>query len=221
MNRPKRYISRESIDEDTVAFDVWAWYFEQMEQPWVAERINRLEGDIKMLSHMSPYAAVNYIRHGIGYDDFCEEYADYRRMKVEDLYDVLDELQESARGFESYDAWFDHIEQYTKELEEMYRRQNQNTESVALATLHSAKGLEYEHVYIIDANEGIMPYRKAVLEQELEEERRMFYVGMTRAKKDLHIFSVKQINNKDVDVSRFVAEAQGNGTDKNAPRGCA
>ena len=209
MNRPKRYISRESIDEDTVAFDVWAWYFEQIEQPWVAERIEKLEGDIKMLSRMSPYAAINYIRHGIGYDDFCEEYADYRRMKVEDLYDVLEELQESARGFETYDAWFDHIEEYTKELEAMYHKQKQNTESVALATLHSAKGLEYEHVYIIDANEGVMPYKKAVLDPDLEEERRMFYVGMTRAKKDLHIFSVKQMNQKDVEISRFVAEAQG------------
>ncbi|MGN0141472.1 MAG: ATP-dependent helicase [Roseburia sp.] len=208
MNRPKRYISRESLDEDTVAFDVWAWYFEQMEQPWVAERIEKLEGDVKMLSRMSPYAAVNYIRHGIGYDDFCEEYADYRRMKVEDLYDILEELQESARGFDSYEAWFDHIEEYTKELEELYHRQNQNTESVALATLHSAKGLEYDHVYLIDVNEGVMPYKKAVMEEELEEERRMFYVGMTRAKKDLHIFSVKQVNNKDVDVSRFVREAQ-------------
>lgn len=209
MNRPKRYISRESIDEDTVAFDVWAWYFEQIEQPWVAERIEKLEGDIKMLSRMSPYAAINYVRHGIGYDDFCEEYADYRRMKVEDLYDVLEELQESARGFETYDAWFDHIEEYTKELEAMYHKQKQNTESVALATLHSAKGLEYEHVYIIDANEGVMPYKKAVLDPDLEEERRMFYVGMTRAKKDLHIFSVKQMNQKDVEISRFVAEAQG------------
>ncbi len=46
------------------------------------------------------------------------------------------------------------------------------------------KGLEYDNVYIIDVNEGIMPYKKAVLDNEVEEERRMFYVGMTRAKKE-------------------------------------
>ena len=67
--------------------------------------------------------------------------------------------------------------------------QNQNPNSVALATLHSAKGLEYENVYIIDVNEGVMPYKKAVLEPEVEEERRMFYVGMTRAKKYASFFS--------------------------------
>ena len=79
---------------------------------------------------------------------------------------------------------------------------------VVLMTLHSAKGLEYENVYIIDVNEGVMPYKKAVLEPEVEEERRMFYVGMTRAKKNLHLFSVKQLNHKDAEISRFIKEAQ-------------
>lgn len=206
MNRPKRYITRESLDEDTVAFDVWEWYFE--EQPWVAERIQKFEGDIKRLENMRPYAAINYIRKGIGYDEFCAEYADYRRIKAEDLYDILEELQEGAKGYDDYDGWFNHIDEYTKELEALSRTQNQQKESVALATLHSAKGLEYENVYIIDVNEGIMPYKKAALEQDIEEERRMFYVGMTRAKKNLHLFSVKQLNNKDADISRFIAESK-------------
>lgn len=206
MNRPKRYISRESLDEETVAFDVWEWYYE--EQPWVAKRIEKLEGDIRMLERLSPYAAINYIRKAIGYDEFCTEYADYRRIKADDLFDVLDELLDAAREYKTYDAWFDHIENYTKELQEFYRVQNQNPNSVALATLHSVKGLEYENVYIIDVNEGVMPYKKAVLEPEVEEERRMFYVGMTRAKKNLHLFSVRQLNHKDAEISRFIKEAQ-------------
>ena len=206
MNRPKRYISRESLDEETVAFDVWEWYYE--EQPWVAKRIEKLEGDIRMLERLSPYAAINYIRKAIGYDEFCTEYADYRRIKADDLFDVLDELLDAAREYKTYDAWFDHIENYTKELQDFYRVQNQNPNSVALATLHSAKGLEYENVYIIDVNEGVMPYKKAVLEPEVEEERRMFYVGMTRAKKNLHLFSVRQLNHKDAEISRFIKEAQ-------------
>lgn len=206
MNRPKRYITRESLDEDTVAFDVWEWFFE--EQPWVAQRIATLEKDIKKLGRMNPYAAVNYIRKGIGYDEFCEEYADYRRMRAEDLYDVLEELQESAKGFDTFDGWFDHMEQYKKELERLHREEEVPRDAVALTTLHSAKGLEYEHVYLVDVNEGTMPYKKAVLDQEIEEERRMFYVGMTRAKKNLHLFSVRELNGKDADVSRFVIEAQ-------------
>lgn len=208
MNRPKRYITRESLDEDVVAFDVWEWFFE--EQPWVAERIRKLEQDIKKLRRMNPYAAINYIRKGIGYDEFLTEYADYRRIRVDDLYDVLDELQEGAKGFEEFHDWFNHIEEYKKELEQLYREQEKEAESVALSTLHSAKGLEYENVYLIDVNEGLMPYKKAVLDQDIEEERRMFYVGMTRAKKNLHLFSVKQLNQKDADISRFIAESQAN-----------
>ena len=206
MNRPKRYINRDSLDEAQVAFDVWEWFYE--EKPWVAERIRKLERDVKRLTRMSPYAAINYIRKGIGYDEFLEEYADYRRIRTEDLYDVLDELQESAKGFADCGGWFDHIEQYTKELEELYRKQENQGESVTLATLHASKGLEYDNVYLIDVNEGVMPYKKAVLDEEIEEERRMFYVGMTRAKKNLHLFSVKQLNQKDADISRFIAEAQ-------------
>ena len=174
----------------------------------MAERIRKLERDVKRLAPMSPYAAINYIRKGIGYDEFLEEYADYRRIRAEDLYDVLDELQESAKGFSDCGGWFDHIEQYTKELEELYRKQENQGESVTLATLHASKGLEYDNVYLIDVNEGVMPYKKAVLDEEIEEERRMFYVGMTRAKKNLHLFSVKQLNQKDADLSRFIAESQ-------------
>ncbi len=206
MNRPKRYISRDSLDEEYVAFDVWEWFYE--EQPWVAERIRKLERDVGRIRRMTPYAAINYIRKGIGYDEFLEEYADYRRIRVDDLYDVINELQESAKGFETFDAWFSHIEAYAKELERLYRMQGEQGECVTLATLHGAKGLEYENVYLIDVNEGVMPYKKAVLDADIEEERRMFYVGMTRAKKNLHLFAVRQLNQKDADISRFIAESK-------------
>ena len=196
INRPKRYIGRESLEELSVAFDVWMDYYK--EQPWIAERIDRLEYDIRMLSMMKPYAAVNYIRGGIGYDDYCREYAKYRHIREEELLEVLDELQESAKEYQSYEAWFLHMEEYKEELERQAKEQKQQPDGVTLATLHSAKGLEYDIVYLVDVNEGIMPYKKAVLEQDIEEERRMFYVGMTRARHRLSISSVQEYNGKKI-----------------------
>lgn len=208
MNRPKRYIGRDSLEETTVAFDVWADYYEKMEQSWITERIERLEYDCNMLSKMAPYAAINYIRKGIGYEEYLKEYAEYRHIRIEELIEVLDELQAGFKEYKLYPEWLQHIEDYRKEIERLGKRQQEEKNRVSLSTLHSAKGLEYEKVYIIDVNEKIIPYKKAVLEVDIEEERRMFYVGMTRAKSELYLFAVKQLNNHDMDVSRFLQEVR-------------
>ena len=205
LNKPARYISRDSLCESQVAFDEWEKMYD--EQPWIAERIEKLHYDIKMLEKMAPYAAINYIRHGIGYDDYIAEYAQYRNLNKEDLFDVLDELQASAKGFQNYEAWELHIQEYTEELRDKAKKKLENPNAITLSTLHSAKGLEFRAVFIIDANQGIMPYKKAVLDKDIEEERRLFYVGMTRAKEELIVCSVKEMHNKASELSQFVYEA--------------
>ena len=112
------------------------------------------------------------------------------------------------RWKKTFDEWYEHIELYTRELKKQAEKKLNNSNAVTLATMHSSKGLEFENVYIIDANEGMMPYKKAVLEKDIEEERRLFYVGMTRAKTSLSIYSVKSINEKDSVISRFVIESK-------------
>lgn len=209
MNRPNRYITRDSIEAETVAFDVWADYFYEKKQHWVAERIEQLEADLRVLSRIGPFAAINYIRLGIGYEEYLRDYAQYRRISADQLIEVLDELHDGSREFKTYDEWFAHMEDYTKELQKQKQQQDLLTDCVSLATLHSAKGLEYPIVHIIDVNEELMPYKKAVLDVDLQEERRMFYVGVTRAKEQLHIHSVKKYNGREIDVSRFIGEMKG------------
>ena len=206
LNKPKRYIGRDSLCESQVAFDEWEKMYD--EQPWIAERIEKLHYDIKMLEKMSPYAAINYIRHGIGYDDYITEYAEYRNISKDDLFDVLEELQASAKGYKNYEAWELHMKEYADELKEKAKQKNANPNAITLSTLHSAKGLEFRSVFIIDANEGVTPYKKAVLDKDVEEERRLFYVGMTRAIESLTICSVKELRGKEVEVSRFIDEIQ-------------
>lgn len=207
INRPKRYISRDAMPDETVSFEKMKAFY--AEKDWIAERIESLEGDLRAIARMSPLAAVNYIRQGMGYDEYLIEYAAFRRMRPEELLETADELKESAAGFKTFDEWFTHIEAYKEELLRQAAQRRTETDAITLATMHSAKGLEFPIVYILDANEGITPHSRAMLDEDMEEERRLFYVAMTRAKTRLHVYAVRERYHKKAEVSRFVWEYLG------------
>lgn len=205
MNRPNRYLARDVLKKSKVDFFEWKQAYKN--KSWMIERIAELETNLNYMAKLTPYATIQYIRKAIGYESYLEEYAQYRRINVEDFIETLTELQESAKGFQTFEEWFDYIEQYRKELEhQKEQREQRNIDGVMLATMHSSKGLEYEVVILPDVNEGITPYKKAVSEEELEEERRMYYVAMTRAKQYLHIFSIFRLHGKSIEPSRFLGE---------------
>ena len=207
INRPKRYISRDAMPDETVSFEKMKVFY--AEKDWIAERIESLEGDLRAIARMSPLAAVNYIRQGMGYDEYLIEYAAFRRMRPEELLETADELKESAAGFKTFDEWFAHIDAYKEELLRQAAQRRTETDAITLATMHSAKGLEFPIVYILDANEGITPHSRAMLDEDMEEERRLFYVAMTRAKTRLHVYAVRERYHKKAEVSRFVWEYLG------------
>lgn len=204
MNKPLRYIGRDYITDSEVDFDELEKYYE--EKPWMIDRIRKFESELKTMSVMSPYAMINYLRKGVGYDDYVRDYAESHNIEKQELFDLLDEIMESTRACKSFSLWMEYIAEYTKNLKESYVNKNGNDNAVTLTTMHSSKGLEYDTVFIIDANEGITPHKKAVFEYEIEEERRMFYVAMTRAKNNLNIFYSKERYNKKLETSRFVGE---------------
>lgn len=207
INKPKRYVHNNAFTGAYADFEELKKFYE--DKDWMVERIEKLQYDLRMLGKMRPFAAVNFIRRGIGYDDYVREYAEYKGVPAEDFLDILEELLEEAKDFESYEEWFCHIQKYEEELKEQEKkkyRKEEAEDAVMLLTMHGAKGLEYECVFIPDVNEGVVPHGKSVLEADLEEERRMFYVAMTRAKKHLHISYLKERYNKDADISRFLED---------------
>ena len=203
-NRPKRYLSRDVLQDSEISFLSLRRAYE--DKDWMLDRLDKLESDLTVISRLKPYAAVNYIRNGVGYEEYLSEYAEYRHIRVEELLEVLNELQEAAKGFDSFEDWFQHMEEYKETLKTQNREKNREEDAVTLTTLHSSKGLEFPVVFIVDINEGTIPHRKATLEADLEEERRMFYVGMTRAKDRLHLYYAKERYGKKQDVSRFLDE---------------
>ena len=208
INRPKRYIGRDYLTDAEISFDNLEKYYE--DKNWMIERVDRLKYDILAMASMSPYAMINYLRKGVGYDGYLDEYAQSHNMQVRELYDVMDELMESARNFKTFNEWFAYIDEYGTKLRESYAAMDKQN-AVILTTMHSSKGLEYPVVYIIDANEEITPHKKAVFVPEIEEERRMFYVAMTRAKRRLNIYYARKRYNKEIEVSRFVKEIMEDG----------
>lgn len=204
MNRPKRYISRSMITEPQV--DLKKLKQQTFGKKWLYEKIDKLEMDLYLLRKMEPYAAIQYIRNGIGYEDYMNEYAQFRRMNPDDLEEVLNQIQESAKEYHSFEEWFAYIESYGEELRKQMEAGRQQKSGVTLTTMHSSKGLEYEVVFVMDINEGVTPHKKAVKEADLEEERRLFYVAVTRAKTYLFLYSVKELYQKDAQISRYIGE---------------
>ena len=202
-NRPNRYLTRESMKTGNVSYESLRRYYR--DKDWMVDRIDQLEWDMKMICDKTPYAAIQYIRKRMGYDEFLKEYAAYRKISSEDLFAVLEEIWQNSKGYGTIKEWFEHIESYGKMLKEQNKK-NGEKEGVNLMTMHAAKGLEFDTVFVIEANEGSCPYKKATADEEIEEERRLFYVAMTRAKRKLVISYVKEKNGKDLLPSRFVSE---------------
>lgn len=206
MNRPNRYLSRDALGADReISFDRLREFYR--DKDWMCDRITTLETHFRILRGLAPFAAMNFIRKGMGYEEYLEEYARYRKIKPEELTEILDRLLESAKGMDSLKDWEAYIEDYTRRLEEQAAKQEKEQKGVLISTLHGVKGLEYDEVYILNVNEGSIPYKKAVLEPAVEEERRLFYVGMTRAKKRLTLCYVKKQYEKKREPSRFLKEA--------------
>ncbi len=204
INKPKRYIARQCIVESDIDFESIKRAYQ--DKGYVLERLNKLAYDLAMVRNMNPYAAIQYIRHGIGYEEYLKEYAAYRRMKEEELLDILEEVSEAAKPFRTYEEWLVHIQEYGEELKKQAKQRQEKTEGIEFATMHSSKGLEYRVVFLIDANESITPHKRALLPEDVEEERRLFYVAMTRAKENLHIYYCKERYGKECEPSRFVEE---------------
>ncbi len=205
MNRPSRFLSRESLPYENVSFQVWAQFYRGEER--MTERLAKLERDLSVISGLSPCSAVIYIRKAVGYEDYLRECAGRHGVPEEKMFDVLEEIQDDASNYGSCSLWIAHQEEIlTRSGSPSDKKEAPPGPAVVLSTLHASKGLEFDTVFLVDVNETVLPDKKAVTEESLEEERRLFYVGMTRAKRRLFILHSGQIKNKEMVPSRFIGE---------------
>ena len=206
INKPLRYVPHSIFEHGKITWEAGMLFFSEQGKDWMCDRLEELRGDLKHLSYLSPYAGIMYLVKVMGYDLHLKTLAKGQEDKAEQWNEVLGEILEFARQYKSYDDWMEGIHQYQERL----KSQVQPMEGISLMTMHGSKGLEFKEIFLIDIVEGIMPYKKALRQGMEEEERRIFYVALTRAKEKITILSTKKRNSQLVGISKFLKELKGN-----------
>lgn len=203
MNKPVRYLSRRLLHEGEITWDELDNVYR--DKLYMRRIIGEFKYNIKSMEHMDLYSRINYIRHGIGYDEYMKEYYSGNMNAYNDYLDLAQQIQESSRAFTSLEEMLDYAAEYERLM--MLEDKNDNgvgKDAVNIMTFHASKGLEFDNVLIPHVNEGSVPGKRCVGEDNLEEERRMFYVAMTRAKNRLVITYIKGDKDKPYLPSRFL-----------------
>ncbi len=213
VNKPSRHISRVFFTEEIVDCGKVADNMRVVGQDKLAQDFCLLAEDLQYAAGLNTYGAFTYIRKKIGYEQYLKQYASNQCIDERKLFQVLDELQATTVDCGNIGQWLEMAERSIDNMENktsMDRQTVKNSgDGVSFLTMHGAKGLEFDTVFIPDVNEGVVPYDKAVLKEAVEEERRIFYVAMTRAKKKLVICYTKERYNRYVQPSRFLRELCG------------
>ncbi len=207
MNKPVRYIKRLTVPRNR--FTMQELIENNRSTGYVIQNILDLYDNLHFVRNLNPFSAVNFIRKGIGYDTFLKKQAIEQGRDGSKDFEELEELMQLAKDFETIPEWLEQIQNYDAVMQEVMqqeRRQKQETDTVSMVTMHASKGLEWKVVVLPDVNEGVIPHKKAVTDSELEEERRMFYVAMTRAKEYLFIFCIQEKEAGNLLPSRFLDE---------------
>jgi len=176
------------------------------------KNFQELKRQFKKLNAMNPLDALRYIRHELHYEKKLEEFSERLGLSIESFRSILVTLENIAQGMKTHKDFADRLKYLEQLMCESAVKKDNN--AVTLSTLHSAKGLEFESVYMFDLVDGILPNLESIKDAEkkktegLEEERRLFYVGMTRAKKELELLTVANLNDQDVIESQFVGEVR-------------
>ena len=162
---------------------------------------------IEFLSTLTPVLSLSFILHALGYESFLRQHAFKHGIPMEDLLGIIHEIQELAKETTT----FPEFQQMVQEQHEIFHSDPpKDYDGISLMSFHSSKGLEFKRVYLIDCNQDITPYKKALTLAEIEEERRMFYVAVTRAKDELFLCYLDRLYNKKLTPSRFLSEFLGN-----------
>jgi len=209
INRPFRYISKSNFAyirnyrEEENPFTMLINKSDT--PPFQKKKLDDLRKDILYLNKISLSSAIAYIVMDLGYIDHLRDYAQKFSQSIEDLEDIIEEFKLSAEGYKTIFEFLEHVEEVKESIEAS--KKNTKREGVILSTIHGVKGMEFKNVYVINCLEETIPHSNSI-KDNIEEERRLFYVGITRAIDNLYLFSPRNRKGQFKEVSRFIVEGK-------------
>lgn len=205
INKPFRYISKSSLESVKSSFDNISPFDILINKkdtpPFQAKKLDDLKKEIQYLNKISLGSAIQYIISDLKYSEYLKNYGEKYNQSIDDLEDILEEFKSAAEGLRTIIELFAHIEN----VKEQIKKSKGNKDGVILSTIHGVKGMEFKNVFMINCAEETLPHKSSI-EKNLEEERRLFYVGITRAINNLYIFAPRTIRGQFKDASRFIIE---------------
>lgn len=209
INKPFRYVSKNTLDGlKKYAYEDNCFNIIKTVQDMAPFQLKVFEGlskEIAALNKMSLKSAVSYVLTDLGYMDYLREYSLKFKIALSDLEDIVEEFRASLEGYNAIAMFLGHVIEVKEELKK--HSKNSKEDAVILSTIHGVKGMEFKNVYIINCSEEYIPHkRSAEDENNIEEERRLFYVAITRAIEGLYLFSPKNIRGKSIKPSYFIDE---------------
>lgn len=209
VNKPKRYVSKELLGTvQRMPYPLLQGIFmsAQLEQ-WQAKPLQELQQHLQRIKGRKPYDAIKYIYNIVDYNQYLADYAVYRRGSLSGMKEIASEILEISKDTEDFSSFFEKVARMDASMKaETKGTQKERKKGVVISTMHSAKGLEFDTVFIPGLNEGIVPHEKSHKQEEIEEERRLFYVAVTRAKKRVFLLECLSRHEKKTNPSSFLKE---------------
>ena len=203
LNKPQRYISRQVVL--SVNMNISA-----VRRIYSKNNIDSFLFHIEMIRKLPPQAALSYIRKGAGYEEYLRLYAIENNIPMSGLLKQLEQLAQECSKFNTLEQWINSIDSAQNSEGQNFGKKSSGeggtNNRINIMTMHGSKGLEFKAVFIVDANQGIIPTSKALRERDFEEERRLFYVAITRAIDYLNVYAVEEKLGCPIEVSMFVEE---------------
>lgn len=200
MNKPVRYIRRDLFETPLVDFNM---AMANCNKTYLRENLKNLQYHLEKMKDMPLYAALNYFLKGMGYEMYLRERIRAKEFEEEEAKEILSIIKMGLSKVAGYENWLDYMYNYERELAEA-ASEDTKKDGVTIITMHSSKGLEYPVVFLPDLNEGNVPQKKSQRQEEIEEERRVFYVALTRAKQELYLSYIKETKENRLIKSRFL-----------------